>query len=178
MAFADPDLALREFNLHAGETVADFGAGAGTYSFLAAKQVGPTGQIYAVDIQKDVLDRVIREGVQAGLHNIQPIWGNIELPQGVKLADNSVDKVIVANVLFQAEDKNALAGEVKRILHPGGRVLLIDWQASFAGLGPMEAQVVPQAAAETIFLGAGFTKIKNFSVGDYHYGLIFAKDIH
>ena len=178
MAFADPILALREFNLHPGETVADFGAGAGDYTFAVARAVSPDGCVYPVEIQKQILERITRESGRLNLRNVRPLWGDIETAGGVKLADHSVDKVIVANVLFQIENKSVFVNEVKRILHPGGRVLIVDWSGSFAGLGPAEAEVVKQSSAEDLFTQAGFLKIKNFSVGDYHYGLILAKDTH
>lgn len=178
MSFANPDLALREFNLHAGEEVADFGSGAGAYAFAAAKAVGRDGRVYAVEIQKEILERITREANKSGLRNIHPIWGDIEIAGGVKLSPHSVDKVLIANVLFQADDKVGLAREAARILRPGGRVLVVDWSASYGGIGPTEKQVVSLASAEEIFKQAGFSKIKDFSTGDYHYALILAKNLH
>jgi 16S rRNA A1518/A1519 N6-dimethyltransferase RsmA/KsgA/DIM1 with predicted DNA glycosylase/AP lyase activity len=59
MAFADPIVNLRQVNLMPGMTVVDFGAGSGAYTLPAAELVAPTGKVYAVEIQKDLLETII-----------------------------------------------------------------------------------------------------------------------
>jgi SAM-dependent methyltransferase len=91
----------------------------------------------------------------------------------VKLADRLVDAVIVSNVLFQTDSKYGVALEAKRILKPDGKVLLVDWQDSYGGLGPDPDHVFTEAQAEEVFKEAGFIVDNRFNAGDHHYGLVF-----
>ena len=58
MSFADPLTNLQKLNLAPGMTVVDFGAGSGAYTLSAAKLVAPEGRVYAVEIQKDLLETI------------------------------------------------------------------------------------------------------------------------
>lgn len=173
--FADPEQNVKQFNLTEGMHVADLGAGTGFYSIAAARAVQPSGKVYAVEVQKEMLAHIQNEAAKAHVSNIEILWGNIERVGGTKLADASMDAVIVSNVLFQVEDRKNFVQEVSRILKPGGRVLLIDWSDSFGGMGPAPARLVAKAAAETIFAEAGFSTEREIASGAHHYGIILKK---
>lgn len=159
-----------------GATVADLGSGIGTWTLPLARLVGPSGRVYAVDIQKDLLGNIESKAREAGLSNIVYLWGDIETRGGSKIAESSVDVVVLGSVLFQSSAAYSIALEVKRILKSGGRVLVIEWKDSFGGIGPTPEMVVTPLALEKIFVEAGFTPVKNISVGEYHYGMILRKE--
>ena len=92
---------------------------------------------------------------------------------GTKLRDDVLDAVIASNILFQVDDRKALATEAKRVLREDGKLLLIDWAGSYGGLGPPADRVVPEHAAEELFITAGFHKVKSFRAGPHHYGIVF-----
>lgn len=175
MAFADPRTNLQKLSLASGMTVVDFGAGVGAYALAAAPFVAPEGKVYAVEIQKDLLETLKKEAVTKGINNIEVIWGDIEQVGGVGLADNIADVVIISNVLSQAKSMYTLALEAKRLLKPGGRIMVIDWSESFGGMGPLPSDVVPPDEVKKTFGSAGLAFSLDFSAGDHHYGLIFAK---
>ena len=79
------------------------------------------------------------------------------------------------NILFQINDKDALAREIFRTLKNGGRVAVIDWDASFGGAGPAPKAVAPKTEAERIFIQERFLEEREFPAGDNHYGIIFKK---
>jgi len=175
--FTNPDQNIDRFELLPGMRIADFGSGTGTYSILAAKIVGETGRVYAIDVQKELLSNVKSEALKNNLSNIEIIWGDLEEPGGSRLADASIDTVIASNILFQAEDKNSLAREIFRVLKPGkGKVFVMDWTDSFGGLGPNPEAVVTPEACKKIFLEEGFVFDKELlNVGAHHYGIAFRK---
>lgn len=173
--FADPLTNVRQLGIEPGMTVADFGAGAGAYTLPLAAAVGGRGQVYAVEIQKELLSRLEREVESRKIGNIGFVWGDFETVGGSKLDDASVDLVLLSNTLFQLAGLYQVSLEVKRVLKPDGRVAVIEWSDSFAGLGPKPDQVVRPETVKQVFAEAGLNLIKEFPAGDHHYGLIFKK---
>jgi ubiquinone/menaquinone biosynthesis C-methylase UbiE len=157
--------------------VADFGIGAGFFTRAAARAVGPRGVVYAIDVDRALLKYVESLAVAEQLHNIEYIQGDFEEPHASSLPDGSVDVVLVANTLFQVQDKQSLVSEAFRILRKGGRAVVIDWQDSFNNMGPHKDHVVNRDAALTLFThGGGFTHMEDIPAGSFHYGLILKKN--
>lgn len=174
--FSDPNTIISQLQIPLGVSVADLGAGLGAYSFILSQKVGPEGKVYACDVQKDMLTRLEREIHDRGVTNIQTVWSNIENHQGTKLRDQSIDWVIIANVLFQVEDRDSMIKEIARILKPNGNVLVVDWSESFGNLGPHQNEVINATEAEKKFVALGFKKSPQIiEAGSHHYGIIFTK---
>jgi|SRR6185436_1211680 len=163
--FSDPEAVVPYFGLVDGTVVADFGAGSGHYALAMARRVGDRGKVYAIDVQKELLSRLEAEAKQAGIRNINIVWGNVEKAGGTKLADQSVDVVIIANMLLQTDAKYSVALEAKRILRASGKVAVIDWKNK---TNPEEIK--------QIFAQAGFSFVKDFPAGNEHYGLELKKE--
>lgn len=176
MAFADPQTNLRQANLSPGMTVVDFGAGSGAYTIAAARLVAPAGQVYAVEIQKGLLETIKKAAETEHLgDNVKLIWGDIEQQGGVNLADNLANLVIVSNVLFAARSMYTLALEAKRILKTDGKIMVIDWSDSYGGLGPKTENIISPEEVKKTFTSAGLSVVSEFVAGEHHYGLIFSK---
>ncbi len=175
MAFSDPDKNIEQLSLSDGAVVADLGAGSGFYTMAAAKAVAPSGKVYALDIQQELLSRITKAAHNSGITNIEVVHGDIEKMGGTRIKDSGVDVVIIANVLFQMEDKETFLKEAFRILKSGGRALVVDWADSFGGLGPQPEFVVPMQSARELFEKEGFTFVSSIVAGDHHYGFIFRK---
>lgn len=171
--FINPEYTINQLGLREGMKVADFGAGSGAYTKLASAKVGSTGIVYAIEVQKDLVTRLESEVKKWGFSNVECLWADIEKKGGTKLADKSIDYVIISNVLFQAEDKLGLIDEAKRILKDDGRVLLIDWSDSYSGMGPAPHHLVTEEAARALFKQRGFRVMENISTSVHHYGIIF-----
>jgi ubiquinone/menaquinone biosynthesis C-methylase UbiE len=176
--FSAPEKNIEQLGIADNLIVADFGAGTGAYSIAAAKAMHGTGKVYAVEVQKDLLTTLQNTCNTEHIANISYIWGNCELSGGTKLSDNTCDIVIVSNVLFQAPDKKGVINEAKRVLKQGGVLLIIDWTASFNGMGPEKDQVFSELGARQLVSEFPFTFEKTISAGNFHYGLVFRKGLY
>jgi len=103
-----------------GMTVMDLGCGTGVYAVEVAGTVGDGGKVYAVDIQKAMIDRLkkkLEKPENKDIHNIIPIVASAyELP----FPDNSVDLVYMITVLAEIPDKERALEEVRRVLRDDG----------------------------------------------------------
>lgn len=172
-SFSAPHENVLQLGLREGMKVGDFGAGSGHYARAAAAIVGHGGKVYAIDIQEDVLKHLKLNSHEHHQRIIEAVWGDIEKKGGTHLRDASLDAVILANTLFQIENRVGLLGEIKRVLKPGCKFMLIDWAGSYGGMGPTLERVVSEHAAEAFFINGGFHKVKSFRAGPHHYGVIF-----
>lgn len=173
--FADPTKNVEQIDIRPGSQVADFGSGSGLYALALAEAVGETGQVFAVDVQRDLLTRLQNIAAQKGIENIEVVWGNIEEIEGAHVTDETLDLVLISNTLFQVENKNNVFKEAWRVLKSDGTLVVIDWSESFAGMGPPEDYVVRPAEATLLATDNGFALRRDFNPGEHHYGLIFTK---
>ena len=178
MSFLKPEELVKQLPITAGMSVAELGAGTGAFVIPLAKRVGEKGKVYAIDVNSGLLSGIAAKAAQEKINTVEIIRGDIEVPVGSKLAPGAADLVILANVLYQTDDKSAVAAEAKRVLKNGGLVFVTDWEASFGGLGPSPERVVSSDDVKKLFLNSGFALYNEGTTiyaGDYHYGLLFKK---
>lgn len=172
MQFIVPEQAVTHFHLHDGDVVADFGAGSGFFEKALAKAVG-TGTVYAIDIQKQLVERVAEMARREHLGNVEVMWCDIEAEGGCKFADGTLDAGLLSNALFQLSDKTTALTEIRRLVRTGGKLFVIDWSDSFGGMGPHAADVLTEHNAKTLVEQHKFRFERSFPVGEHHYGLAF-----
>jgi arsenite methyltransferase len=114
---------LRHAAIKPGETVIDLGCGAGIDSIIAARRAGPAGQVLALDFLPEMLERTATAATEAGLHNVEPLEGDIE---AIPLPDASVDHVISNGVINLAPRKARVLAECARVLTPAGKLTVSD----------------------------------------------------
>lgn len=173
--FSDPRNNLEQLGISDGTIIADLGSGSGFYSMEAARMVAPLGKVYAIDVQRDMLERLKREAQKLHIRNIDIVHGDLERMGGTKIRENLCDVALVSNVLFMIEDKKTFLQEVRRILKPKGRILIVDWSASFSHMGPHPDHVVYKDATLIMLKEAGFSFEREIRAGAHHYGIIARK---
>ena len=172
-SFLRPDHIVDSFGLKPGDMAADFGCGAGFFVIPLARAVGSGGRVFAIDIQKEALSALRTRAATAHLLNIDYVWADLELPAGSHLKDQSVALVLIANILFQASDKEQVIREGGRVLRPGGKLAILEWDDRMSG-PPMNMRVTKAHATE-LAERCGFSLVEEFDGGAHHYGLLFNK---
>ncbi len=173
-SFINLDKVISQLDIRQNMVIADFGSGHGFFSIAFGKIVGPSGQIYAIDVVPQTLEAVRSRAKLEGLFNIKLIRGNLEKFGGSTLPNENCDMVFIANVLFQVSDKPILIDEAKRVLKTGGWLVIIEWKSSM-DLGPKKELRLSGEELKQLVLSKGFSEIKPIDAGSHHYGFVFTK---
>ena len=120
------DLLLRILAPAPGSVVADVGAGTGYYARRIADLVGPTGKVYAVDVQPEMVAMLQSVAKQRGYGNITPVLGSVN---DVKLPAALIDVAIMVDVYHELEFPYEVLASVVRAVKPGGRVVFVEYRA-------------------------------------------------
>ena len=133
--------AIDLLHLSPGERVLDLAGGTGDLSVLMAKKVGQTGQVVLSDINPSMLEEGRRRLIDKG------IVGNINYPtiefqlvdaQQIPFADSTFDAVTIGFGLRNVTDQLAALKEIRRVLRPGGRALILEFSKPVVpGLAPI-----------------------------------------
>jgi arsenite methyltransferase len=109
--------------IESGARVLDLGSGAGMDSLIAALQVGPEGSVTGIDMTPEMIENARKGAAELGLNNVTFVEGEAET---LPFDDSSFDVVISNGVIDLIPDKDAVFGEIYRVLVPGGRIQIAD----------------------------------------------------
>jgi ubiquinone/menaquinone biosynthesis C-methylase UbiE len=173
MKFVIPDVVTSQFHLREGDTVADFGAGSGFFLKVLSTTVGLQGRVLACEIQKNLVEKLGDTARMQGLQNIEPLWCDIEETNGSKITDGALDAGILVNTLYQLEERETAAVEIRRALRLGGKLMVVDWTETVLGLGPTVDRLINREDCLALFESHGFLFERDFPAGEHHYGVAF-----
>jgi len=120
-----PDTIIQFMGLRDGDIVADIGCGNGFFTLHLAKEVGPRGIVFAVDVQQGMLDQLLKRQKEANISNIYPILGQFEDPM---LPPGKVDWILLVDAYHEFSNPAPMLARMKECLAPGGRVALIEYR--------------------------------------------------
>ncbi len=132
---ADVRAMLTGAGVAAGSRVVDYGCGPGYFTLIAAELVGAAGKVYAVDLEPRMVDLVRRRSAAAGFGNCEAVLSD---GSRAPVADGAADVVLCVQIMHYAETRAgrvAVARDVHRLLKPGGRALIIQWQPKHGATG-------------------------------------------
>ncbi len=138
-SFLNPEEVLDQLELKLDMVAAEFGCGSGGFAFPLAKRL-EDGLVYAIDIQQAPLSALKSRALLENVVNIIVIRSDLEKPKGSTLTEFSLDLVLIPNVLFQVDNKDAIISEASRVLKNKGRLVVIDWTTQ-AVQGPVKGRV-------------------------------------
>jgi len=143
----EPDKALDLLQIAKGSTAADIGAGAGYITWRLAERVGPTGKVYANDIQPAMLTLLRRNMKERHLDNVETVLGMIDDP---RLPANTMDLVILVDVYHEFSEPQKMLRKIRESMKTDGRLVLLEYRGEDpkVPIRPEHKMTVEQVKAE------------------------------
>ena len=126
----EPDIALDELKLVKGSTVADVGAGSGYMTVKMASRVGPTGKVYANDIQPEMLTLLRQRLAKEHVTNVETVLGTTNDP---RLPAGAIDLILLVDVYHEFSEPQLMLRHMREALKPGGRLVLLEYRKEDVG---------------------------------------------
>ena len=168
----NPTKAIQLLGLTAGMAVADIGAGSGYYALRMAKAVGPTGKIYASDIQPEMLSILKKRMRQAKIVNVEAVLGTEKDP---KLPAKCCDVLLMVDVYHELSHPQEMLAKLRAALKDGGRLILLEYRKEdpYVPIRPEHKMSVKEAKLEVE--DEGFVLDKVIEDLPWQHILIFKK---
>lgn len=126
-AWQRPEEVMDELGVKSGSVVADVGCGSGYFVIHLASRVGPTGKVYAEDVDSGVLRKLQARVRQDKLTQVEVLEGT---PDDPFLPAGTLDSILVVNAYHEMKNYDAMLRGMYRALKPGGLLAIIDHEAS------------------------------------------------
>jgi predicted methyltransferase len=120
-----PDRALELIGITPGMAVADVGAGTGYMTIRLARRVGPTGRVYANDLQPPMLQIIQGKARAEQLSNVEIVQGTED---DTHLPENAIDLALLVDVYHEFRRPQEMLRSIRRSLKPSGRLVLVEYR--------------------------------------------------
>ncbi len=167
-----PEAMLDALKIPKGATVADVGAGVGYTSLRLSKRVGPTGTVYATDVQPEMLRMLRANAGQAGAANIKPVLATLK---ETKLPDAAIDLILMVDVYHECPDPEAILKGLRKALKPGGRLVLVEFRAEDPDVPIKPEHKMTLAQARREVEPQGFSFKTSFEELPWQHVIVFEK---
>ena len=156
-----PSKAIDALELKPGMVVADIGAGSGYYTSRIAKRVGPTGRVYATDIQPGMIEILERRIKNEGLPNVTAVLGGMDDP---RLPAGAIDLAIMVDVYHELQQPQVFLQRLKPAFKPDGRLVLLEFRKEDAKVPILEVHKMSVAEVKQELEAEGFVLDKVIDV--------------
>jgi arsenite methyltransferase len=164
-----PEKVIAALKLRPGDQVADLGAGSGYFTFKLAQAVGPAGKVYAVDIDREMIDLIAQRVKKESLQNVQTVVARSDDP---RLPTTGVDLIFTVNTYHHIGERIAYFKSLQKYLRPSGRIAVIDFDRR-AWLEGLLSHYTPTEFIKREMEQAGYTLQQDFDFLDRQSFLIF-----
>jgi len=167
----DPEAILRDIGLKAGDVFMDLGCGDGFFAIAAARMVGESGKVYALDISLEPVNMLRERAEREGLTNIELTVGPAEK---TLLCDACADVVFFGIDLHDFAYPNLVLKNARMMIKSGGRLADVDWKKIETPMGPPLNIRFDEAKATALIHEAGFDILETRQLPPWHYMIIAA----
>ncbi len=167
-----PDRALEAIQVVTGSTVADVGAGSGYMTVKMARRVGPTGKVYASDIQPEMLVLLRQRLAKERLSNVEPVLGQVNDP---RLPTSAIDLILMVDVYHEFAEPQQMLRRMREALKPDGRLVLLEYRKEDPTIPIRFEHKMTVAEAKMEVEAEGFRMSKVDEVLPRQHILIFTK---
>lgn len=168
-AYQKPHEVMQALDIRNGEIIADIGAGSGYFSVRLAHHVGTSGRVYAVDVSPDMIRHLHARVRDMQLLNVVPILAPADDP----LLPQPVDRFLVVNVWHHIDDQPGYLARIRKLLKPGGQVVMVDFHKRELPVGPPLAMKIAREDLVEQMATHGFRLAKEHTFLPYQYFLVF-----
>jgi len=170
-AYQKPHEVLTALNIKPGEIIADIGAGSGYFTFRLSHFVGDKGKVYAVDVSPDMILHINRRIRELKTNNVVTLLAD---PDDPLLPDRSVNRFFFSDSWHHIENQSKYLSLMKRMLKPGGEIVMIDFHKKELPVGPpMQMKIAREDLIKQLD-GNGYRLTKEHAFLPYQYFLVFA----
>jgi arsenite methyltransferase len=168
--YQKPHDVIMSLDLKEGETIADVGEGSGYFSFRFSHHVGENGRVYAVDVNPDMILHMNRRIRDMKVNNVVTV---LSAPDDPLLKDASIDRFFICETWHHIQDQPWYLALMKRMLKPGGQIIMIDFQKKDLPVGPPAEMKIAREDLIRQMETNGFRLAKENNFLPYQYFLVF-----
>ncbi len=164
---------FKQLKLAEGMNVCDLGCGNGYWTLPMARDVGQDGKVYAVDIQREMLQKLRQRSSKYKLDNIEPVLGKVDDPN---LPSNKVDLVLMVDVYHEFSHPESMLWGIRRSLTSKGVVALLEYREEDPGvpIKPLHKMSKRQIMKE--YRANGFKLVREYNKLPWQHLMFFARD--
>jgi arsenite methyltransferase len=169
-AYQKPHEVLTALSIKPGEVIADIGAGSGYFTFRLAHHLGNQGKVYAIDVSPDMILHLNRRIRDFNASNVSSILAD---PDDPLLPERSVNRFFFSNSWHHIENHTKYLSLIKKMLKPGGEIIMIDFHKKGLPVGPPMQMKIAREDLIKQMESNGFRLAKEHTFLPYQYFLVF-----
>ena len=165
-----PEKVIAALQISPGDQVADLGAGGGYFTFKLARAVWSAGKVYAVDIDREMIDLIAQRVQKESLQNVETVVAHTDNPL---LPTTGIDLILTVNTYHHIGARVAYFKNLRKYLRPGGRIAVIDFDRR-AWIEGLLSHYTPTDAIKSEMEQAGYALQQDLDFLDRQSFLIFS----